>query len=144
MKYFQSIPYILSNNISFYQQFVRRGRGRKNQFPRQRMRYTRFEDFSKHDLAIRCKTFRFTDAIPQFLDHFEFNEMKATRRRPSEEREGRGNIRRLRRVIFKIEKCWRSGWKKREEKERARERERESKNGRGMEEWLKLIRKNLN
>ena len=119
MKYFQSIPYILSNNISFYQQFVRRGRSRKNQFPRQRMRYTRFEDFSKHDLAIRCKTFRFTDAIPQFLDHFEFNEMKATRRRPSEEREGRGNIRRLR---YLRDRKMLEKWVK---KERERERERE-------------------
>ena len=102
------------------------------------MRYTRFEDFSKHDLAIRCKTFRFTDAIPQFLDYFEFNEMKATRRRPSEEREGRGNIRRLR---YLRDRKMLEKWVK---KERERERERESKNGRGMEEWLRLIRKNLN
>ena len=64
--------------------------------------------------------------------------MKATRRRPSEEREGRGNIRRLR---YLRDRKMLEKWVK---KERERERERESKNGRGMEEWLRVIRKNLN
>lgn len=95
------------------------------------MQYTRFEDFSKHDLAIRCKTFRFTDAIPQFLDHFGFNEMKATE--DVQVREGGKNIRR--RVIFEVEKCWREAG--REKGERKRKKEKEGKNG-GTEEKVEV------